>query len=212
MDKLLKKIKTLKLKSVKSIFIYQFYKKEILALVFDKMNYNDLIKAKKLLKKWEVIVFTTDDLKNGRDVFPIDFLNIKTSYQLLDGKDLIKRMRIDKKNLRAHLEYELRNKSIILRRHVLKEKDLKNFLFQIMPTMSQFLQSLLYLKDIDIKDLEIEDIINAVEKKYKINLRILKKLLKFEAKKIKVENKELISFYRDIGKCLVELTKIVNLI
>jgi hypothetical protein len=78
-------------------------------IVLDFYNVKDLEEHFKLQKKlvWkyfqkkagEVKIFTKQELENSLDVFPIEFLEIKESRQLLAGKDILNNYDISPRNL-----------------------------------------------------------------------------------------------------------------
>ncbi len=73
--------------------------------------------VKKAAKKWRIVpVFWTErELRNSADVFPLEFLDMKKAYQVIEGKDVISELEIHTGNLRHQLEFELRSKLLHLR-------------------------------------------------------------------------------------------------
>jgi hypothetical protein len=65
------------------------------------------------------LLMTTDDLRHGADVFAIEFLDMQQSYRVLWGEDVLKGLEIPMKLHRAQVEYELREKMILLRQRLL---------------------------------------------------------------------------------------------
>ena len=65
------------------------------------------------------LLMTAEDLRRGADVFSIEFLDMKLSYRLLWGEDPLKQLEIPMKLHRAQVEYELREKTILLRQRLL---------------------------------------------------------------------------------------------
>ena len=62
------------------------------------------------------VFLTVDELKNGADVFPIEFLQMERARKVLHGSDPFEFVEISSANLRHQTEYELRTKFIQLRR------------------------------------------------------------------------------------------------
>jgi predicted nucleotidyltransferase len=65
------------------------------------------------------LLMTAEDLRRGADVFSIEFLDMKQSYRLLWGEDPLQQLEIPMKLHRAQVEYELREKTILLRQRLL---------------------------------------------------------------------------------------------
>jgi predicted nucleotidyltransferase len=65
------------------------------------------------------LLMTTDELRRGADVFSIEFLDMQQNYRVLWGEDLLKGLEIPMKFHRAQVEYELREKTILLRQRLL---------------------------------------------------------------------------------------------
>jgi hypothetical protein len=65
------------------------------------------------------LLMSEEDLRRGADVFSIEFLDMKQSYRVLWGEDPLKQLEIPMKLHRAQVEYELREKTILLRQRLL---------------------------------------------------------------------------------------------
>lgn len=65
------------------------------------------------------LLMTTEELARGSDVFSIEFLDIQQNYRVLWGADPLKELTIPMKLHRAQVEYELREKTILLRQRLL---------------------------------------------------------------------------------------------
>lgn len=65
------------------------------------------------------LLMTVEELRRGADVFSIEFLDMKRSYRVLWGDDVLKDLEIPMKFHREQVEYELREKTILLRQRLL---------------------------------------------------------------------------------------------
>ena len=65
------------------------------------------------------LLMTTEELQRGADVFSIEFLDMQQNYRVLWGADPLKGLEIPLKWHRAQVEYELREKTILLRQRLL---------------------------------------------------------------------------------------------
>lgn len=65
------------------------------------------------------LLITRDELERSADVFSIELLDIKRRHRVLAGADLVSKLEIPMQLHRAQLEYELREKLILLRQRLL---------------------------------------------------------------------------------------------
>ncbi len=65
------------------------------------------------------LLMTQDEIVHSADVFSIEFLDMKRRYKVLYGDDVLRNLQIPMHLHRAQLEYELREKLILLRQHIL---------------------------------------------------------------------------------------------
>jgi hypothetical protein len=152
------------------------------------------------------LVFTKEELTNGIDVFPIEFLNIKQHHTMIFGEDILEDIVISKSNLRRQLEFEFRSKLIHLRQQYLqfKGKNIENLILSAVPTLSPIIGGLMFLGDMEDK----EDMVGFVSNKYGVDLHILEEIQDIRKGKTKFKNdkeqyiKDLINVLHDIGKII----------
>jgi hypothetical protein len=65
------------------------------------------------------LLMTTEEIRRGADVFSIEYLDMKQHYRVLWGDDALKGLEIPMTFHRLQLEYELREKTILLRQRLL---------------------------------------------------------------------------------------------
>jgi len=72
---------------------------------------------KSWIKKYNLypLILTKSDIYTSSDIFPIEFLDIKDSYELVWGEDIFKDLKIPIDNLRTQCEFNLKGKIIVLR-------------------------------------------------------------------------------------------------
>ncbi len=58
---------------------------------------------------------TLEELREGNDVFPVEFLDMQVNHRLLFGQDVLSEIQINRRNHRLELEHELRTKFLGLR-------------------------------------------------------------------------------------------------
>ncbi|MCG2727482.1 MAG: hypothetical protein L6244_02380 [Candidatus Methanoperedenaceae archaeon] len=157
------------------------------------------------------LLFTKEELMQGVDVFPVEFLNIKLHHKILYGEDFLKDIKISKKNLRHQLEFEFRSKLIHLRSEYLmfRGKELEALILSAVPALAPIIGGLLYLKD--LRHDGTRDMFDIVSKGYGMDVSILKEIYDIRRGKSKFKKdkeqyvKELINVLSGIGKIIDEL-------
>ena len=78
------------------------------------------------------LMMTREELEHATDVFVIELIDIQAHHRVLFGEDFVARLTIATQLYRAQVEYELREKLILLRRGVLLAVDDKAELWDLM--------------------------------------------------------------------------------
>jgi hypothetical protein len=84
------------------------------------------------------LVLTRDELDHSTDVFSIEFLDMQQLHRVLFGDDLLSGLRIPMHLHRAQLEYELREKLILLRGRLLAAGNKKQLWQLLLGSLSTF--------------------------------------------------------------------------
>jgi hypothetical protein len=90
--------------------------------VLDRILPIDLEAAHEVAEWWRSegnplpVYFTSEEMDESSDVFPIEFIDMSQVRQLLYGRDPFEGLKVSTRNLRHQLEYELRAKMLRLRR------------------------------------------------------------------------------------------------
>lgn len=108
-----------------------------------------------IVKRWvrhghsAPIFLTREELDDARDVFPIEFLEIKESGKVLHGRDPLANFFVNTRNLRFQLEHELRSKLMRFRTALLlgkdKPADVRDLLGKALSSFSVLFQATLRL-------------------------------------------------------------------
>jgi len=69
------------------------------------------------------LLMGADEIHRSADVFSIEFLDMKRNHRLLWGEDILKSLEIPMRFHRAQVEYELREKTILMRQRMLVVPD-----------------------------------------------------------------------------------------
>lgn len=170
----------------------------------------NLDKASRLLNKYMMIdlLFLTEDyIVRSADVFPIEFLDMQENYFVLYGKDVLKDIRIDIRNLRFQCEQELKAKLIRLRQAYLRinrdKTALRNLLFKSFTSILHILRNVLRLKGKKPAYIK-KEILQELALEFQININIWEKILAARNKQIKLNKSDtqdfFINFVRDLDK------------
>ncbi len=65
------------------------------------------------------LLLSAEEIRRSADIFSIEFLDMRRHYRVLWGEDVLKTLEIPMRWHRVQLEYELREKTILLRQHLL---------------------------------------------------------------------------------------------
>jgi len=153
------------------------------------------------------LFFTEDYIRSSGDVFPIEFLDMKENYTVLSGKDALKDISIDTRNLRFQCEQELKIKLINLKQMYLRRnKDkavLSNLLLKSFTSILHILRNVLRIKGKQPPYLK-QDILKDITAEFQIEVDRWEKILAAKNKQIKLKGKEIerlfVNFVRDVEK------------
>lgn len=93
-----------------------------IVVALERITPEDLRLAQAPMREWQrlgfpaPVYFTSEELTEAADVFPIEFRRMETSRRVLFGRDPFETVEISDENLRHQTEYELRSKLLRLRR------------------------------------------------------------------------------------------------
>jgi predicted nucleotidyltransferase len=91
------------------------------AIVLDRVSFKHLKALHEFLPKWHKLGVATpllldrSSLDRGRDVFPMEFHDIKAQHRVLYGEEVFATLPIDSRHLRYQAEHEARGKLLRLR-------------------------------------------------------------------------------------------------
>jgi len=84
------------------------------------------------------LFMTREELERSADVFAIEILDMRQQYKVLFGSDVLQGLRIPMDLHRVQVEYELREKLLLLRQRVIaanaREADLRDLLLESLPS------------------------------------------------------------------------------
>ncbi|MFW5746885.1 MAG: hypothetical protein ACOCWQ_05045 [Nanoarchaeota archaeon] len=128
------------------------------------------------------LVLRRTDVNAGLDVFPVDFLNIYTTRHVVYGEDVFEDMKLPKKDLRTHLEFEIRSKLIVLRNRYLNDpkKAPQQIITHTIDTIAPILRGLcgLHVSKLANIPTATDEIVDMVEHVYDLDMTVLRNIYK----------------------------------
>jgi hypothetical protein len=105
------------------------------------------------------LFMTLQELERSTDVFAIEFLDMREQYRVLFGQDVLKDLQIPMPLHRVQVEYELREKLLLLRQRVLiaadHKRQLRKLLLESLPSvLTLFRHALIALGEAPLKKRE----------------------------------------------------------
>lgn len=157
--------------------------------------------------------FTEQYIASTNDIFPIEFLDIKENYRLIYGKDVIRDINIDTRNLRFQCEQELKAKLLGLRNAYLafhkNKAAMQDVLSSAITSVLHISRNVLRLKG-RAPAYKKEGIIKELEQELKINAPVWAKALGLKNKTVKLNNRETEALFIDLFNEVEKITDIVD--
>ena len=159
------------------------------------------------------LFLTEDYINKSLDVFPIEFIDMQENYSLLYGKDILKGINVDTKNLRFQCEQELKVKLINLKQQYLKisrddKRGLSLLLYKNFTSLVHLLRNMLRLKGKPVPYLK-EEILQSFSAEFKIDTTTLKRILDLKNNPKKVTLGEILVL---LDNFVIELERIIAII
>jgi len=187
-------------------------------IIMESLSFEVLSKLKPVIVEYRKkngvvpLIFTKEELMEGADVFPLEFLDIKQPHTTVYGAQIVQKIKIHKNHVRTQLEFELRSKLIHLRESYIgikRSSDLKGLLLSAVPTLMPLFYGLLFLKKVDAPT-QLQELFTLVADNYKVDLDILIKINELRENKIKIGDAELDQYISNLIELLTQLVKIVD--
>jgi predicted nucleotidyltransferase len=182
--------------------------------ILDDAGLENLKKISKVVRKFKyrriTPVFLTERyIDASRDVFPVEFLDMKDNHKIIYGKDILSEMSIDPKNMYFQCEHELKARLINLKRLYLKTSDaavLRDALFKTFGSALHILRTLIGLKD-NVSGYKREDVLKDIARVFKVDVAGLGHILEARNRNLKLSGRKLDGLYAAFVK---DLEGIVN--
>ena len=125
------------------------------------------------------LVMTRGYIQSSLDAFPLEFFNIKSAYQVIQGEDILKDVVIQKEDLRLQCERELKAKLLLLRESFLEANNKSHLLRELVAqSLSAFIsifKALLYLKGDEVPE-KNEAVLSATVQSFGLDREIFQTL------------------------------------
>jgi len=186
-----------------------------LLVVLENTNLENLKKAARFINKFRIInpLFLTEDyIKWSTDIFPIEFLDMQENRLVLYGKDILKDVNIDMRNLRFQCEQELKAKLISLKQLYLRinrhKTALRYLLLRSITSILHILRNALRLKG-KKPPYKKDEILKELAAEFQINTGVWEKILAAKNKQVKLGIKDIENLFVNF---ISELEKIVDIV
>ncbi|MBU3911191.1 MAG: hypothetical protein KKD90_01235 [Candidatus Omnitrophica bacterium] len=154
------------------------------------------------------LLLSLEHIETSKDVFPIEFLEIKENNVLLFGKDLFREMAVDLKYIRLFCEREIKGKLIRLREAYLevglKRKGMEALLKESLNSLIPIFRALIRLKG-QQPDVDKFNVLDTVSELYGLDKNILSAILKDKMNDEKIAGQAIEVFFE---KYLDEIKKL----
>ena len=125
------------------------------------------------------LVMTRGYIQSSLDAFPLEFFNIKSAYQVIQGENILKDVVIQKEDLRLQCERELKAKLLLLRESFLEANNKSHLLRELVAqSLSAFIsifKALLYLKGDEVPE-KNEAVLSATVQSFGLDREIFQTL------------------------------------
>jgi len=183
-------------------------------IVLSEDGIERLDRAFEIVKKWRkrnvaIPLFLTENyVETSMDVFPIEYLNFKSNYVPVYGKDILQDFSFKPEFIRLQCEREIKGKLLLLREVYLetsgKGRALKDVISQSIRAFVAIFEALLYVKGLELPTERIK-VIHATAQAFDIDSSVFEKLLDVKDDKIKPGDDEMRGLFQ---KYLAEVRKL----
>lgn len=144
--------------------------------------------------KLHPLFLTEDYIDQSLDSFPIEFLNMKSAYRVLKGKDVLQPLEFDRRDLRLQCERELKGNLLHLRQRFIltrgKKIELLRLIKESVVAFTAIFRALLFLKGRDIPS-DRESVIRQACADFEIDPDLFSKLIAIRGGSMKPAQAEL---------------------
>jgi len=180
---------------------------------------DNLSKAFEVVSRWHKsrvntpLFLTNNYIQASLDVFPIEFLNLKSYYKVICGEDVLQDLVIEKKFLRLQCEREIKGKLLQLRQQFLEtrgsKREIENLLARSAPPFYSIFRALLFLQDKAIPS-GSKELLSFVAQETGLNSNLLLDILKIKEGSKKLTTAEAVSFMEAYIEQIKKLSAVID--
>jgi len=175
--------------------------------------------VEKKVKNWQKksislpLFLTQSYIQASLDSFPIEFFNMSQTYQVIQGKDILKDLKFNKKDIRLQCERELKGKLLSLREGFIltrgKKKKMSQLINESMVTFTSIFKALLFLKDSEVP-VKKSDVILSMCRDFDLDESVFSVLLAHRNNSVKVDKEQLNDIIKKYIKEIRQLSQVVD--
>ncbi|MBW1803318.1 MAG: hypothetical protein JRJ85_21635 [Deltaproteobacteria bacterium] len=188
-------------------------------IVLTDAGIEDLDRAHKVVSKWQkrrvaIPLFLTEAyIATSTDVFPIEYLNFQRNHVLVHGKDVLNDLTFNPEHVRLQCEREIKGKLLLLREAFLetsgKGRPLRDVISHSIGAFMAIFRAMLFLKEVTPPG-ENRDLIRAAGEACGLETQVFERLLDVKEQRIKINEAELRSLYKDYLSTVRHLSRFVD--
>lgn len=185
-----------------------------LLFVFKEINIDLLAEISQMIKKLNksgflTLLLTSEQIRGSQDVFPLEYIRIKSGYKIIHGNDILSDLTISRENIRLEAEQKIKGALIRLTQIVIECKKntshLKKAAFLALEEIEEGLSGALILNNIEPEG----DLFTLAEDKLDVDISAIKNIYDWKkGKKPDDKNKALYDFYENIESLAEYIDKV----
>ncbi|MBW1979664.1 MAG: hypothetical protein JRJ12_00420 [Deltaproteobacteria bacterium] len=188
-------------------------------IVLTEKGIEELHLAHGLVVRWRKqrvgtpLFLTRAYISSSLETFPIEFLNIRRNYRVINGEDVLADLVFHKEHIRMQCEHELKGKLLLLRQRYVeaggKSRILRTLLVESLPTFLFVFRALLYLLDKEIPATK-KDTIHLLATELQLDEELFLTLLKMREQKLKLAGSAVVELFRQYLKEIRRLALLMD--
>jgi predicted nucleotidyltransferase len=159
------------------------------------------------------LLMSAEEIHDAADVFPIEFLDIKESYRVLDGADLVAGIQVDTTQHRVQLEHELRARLLRLRKRYLESRhdsgSVRLLMLDSLPTFATLFRHALLLAGFPAP-VKKQEIFRAAAEHFHVGPEPFAGLLEVRKGRLRVNDAEVREWFAAYLAAITRMSEIVD--
>ncbi len=187
--------------------------------VLKQLGLAELEKAKETSYWWQKqkqpppLLLSHEEIENGHDAFPIEFLDVQQNHRVLHGEDVVAQIEIHTQQHRRQVEHELRSGLLRLRERFLalqkEKKNVRRLMLDSLPTFSTLFRHALILSG-NSAPVKKREIFQAVSQKFSILPAPFETLLEIREGTRKLADVEIMPLFKTYLSQITKMAETVD--